>query len=450
MAKRALGRPLILAVAFLLIQAAAAGAWEWPTCRSNKRVWDGSTVTFAPSNVSFPAGSAWRTSIEAVRTAWNTAPGTNFRFNYAYNNATNHNSGDGTNGVLITSGYGWGTTTLAVALTRYRSCIWPFWNGKIDEVDVLFNPAFFWDTSTNPAALPTEDDFFFNSTIVGIHEFGHAFGLDHENDLVATMNATYPDGGPLGNAHIVQPHADDVGGNRSGYGTSGSPRDVAASPYQRHLSGRSRPIPAPPVLFRNTPTNFPFTVENRGTWNETSVGVKFYLSTDRNITTGDFYVGQVGLAMNAAYTGALNASITVPASVPAGNYFFGYIVDPENYIGEVDEANNAAAYAGTTQVSNLSPPTACMDPSWVSGYEPLYVTLDGSCSSDSDGSIVSYQWDMGDGSFQFGPTINHNYWTYGYYTITLTVTDNSGLSSTTWGTADVWCVSQGGEICQIQ
>ena len=56
------------------------------------------------------------------------------------------------------------------------------------------------------------------------------------------------------------------------------------------------------------------------------------------------------------------------------------------------------------------------------------VTLDGSGSQDSDGSIVSYVWDFGDGSSGFGMTATHSYTAPGTFTVTLTVTDNGGLT----------------------
>lgn len=58
----------------------------------------------------------------------------------------------------------------------------------------------------------------------------------------------------------------------------------------------------------------------------------------------------------------------------------------------------------------------------------LAVIVDGSSSYDADGSIVSYAWDFGDGSTATGMTATHTYAEIGYYTITLTVTDNDGFT----------------------
>ena len=54
------------------------------------------------------------------------------------------------------------------------------------------------------------------------------------------------------------------------------------------------------------------------------------------------------------------------------------------------------------------------------------VFFDASNSYDSDGAIINYTWDFGDGEIGYGINIAHLYKTAGEYTVTLTVTDNDG------------------------
>jgi MYXO-CTERM domain-containing protein len=65
------------------------------------------------------------------------------------------------------------------------------------------------------------------------------------------------------------------------------------------------------------------------------------------------------------------------------------------------------------------------------------VRFDGSLTSDSDGSIVAYVWDFGDGGKGTGVTTVHTYSSPGTYTVTLTVTDDGGLSDTATTTATI-------------
>lgn len=81
--------------------------------------------------------------------------------------------------------------------------------------------------------------------------------------------------------------------------------------------------------------------------------------------------------------------------------------------------------AGRPTASIADPPDA---------VEGSAVTLDASASADPDGAIVSYAWDLGDGSDPVttsSPTVTHTYGDDGTYTVELTVTDNDDLAAST-------------------
>ena len=64
------------------------------------------------------------------------------------------------------------------------------------------------------------------------------------------------------------------------------------------------------------------------------------------------------------------------------------------------------------------------------GMETVALTFDASQSTDN-GTIKSYAWDFGDGIKSTEKTTTHTYSTAGTYIVTLTVTDEEGLSGTT-------------------
>ena len=80
-----------------------------------------------------------------------------------------------------------------------------------------------------------------------------------------------------------------------------------------------------------------------------------------------------------------------------------------------------------TVSGSLIPPVACFSLLLNGAQERIEV--DAGCSSDADGTIVSYAWDWGDGSpAGSGLTTTHAYAANGSYTVTLTVTDDDALT----------------------
>ncbi len=70
-----------------------------------------------------------------------------------------------------------------------------------------------------------------------------------------------------------------------------------------------------------------------------------------------------------------------------------------------------------------------------------FIVFDGSGSSDSDGTIVSWDWDFGDGSAASGKSLFHSYPEAGVYTVKLEVTDNAGATHTATTSATIGEVS---------
>jgi hypothetical protein len=95
-----------------------------------------------------------------------------------------------------------------------------------------------------------------------------------------------------------------------------------------------------------------------------------------------------------------------------------------------------------------SPPVACFTETAHGLLRAGPISFDPSCSFDSDGSIVLYEWDFdGDGVYDYSSTtpevVTHDFENEGSVTVTLRVTDNDGLTDTTTAIKTVWPVFVG-------
>ncbi len=87
-------------------------------------------------------------------------------------------------------------------------------------------------------------------------------------------------------------------------------------------------------------------------------------------------------------------------------------------------ATGSVTNAVTVTAANQSPVA-----SFTSSTADLVASVNGSASSDPDGTIASYSWDFGDGSpAGSGATASHTYASAGTYQVKLTVTDNKGAT----------------------
>ncbi|KAA3613760.1 MAG: PKD domain-containing protein [Calditrichaeota bacterium] len=97
-----------------------------------------------------------------------------------------------------------------------------------------------------------------------------------------------------------------------------------------------------------------------------------------------------------------------------------------------DGATGAFSKTITVTSSGNQPPTAIASANPTTGTVPLQVQFTGSNSSDSDGSISTFDWTFGDGGSSAQADPLHTYNSVGNYQARLIVTDDGGASDTAY------------------
>ena len=96
----------------------------------------------------------------------------------------------------------------------------------------------------------------------------------------------------------------------------------------------------------------------------------------------------------------------------------------------ISKSNNLRPILKAT-ISEQNPPEAEFTYTPTDPIIDQQINFDASLGTDIDGAITTYNWDFGDESgIQTGAVIDHAYQNEGTYTITLTVTDDAGLTDT--------------------
>jgi PKD repeat protein len=121
------------------------------------------------------------------------------------------------------------------------------------------------------------------------------------------------------------------------------------------------------------------------------------------------------------------------------------VIDPLQRTDKINTAPVTAVASEDTTVAlhldDVGPPnelpTAAFTSTPSSGDAPLDVGFDATSSTDSDGSIETYNWVFGDGDVGTGVTARHTYDAPGTYMVLLTITDNAGGQATVQGEIDV-------------
>ena len=180
------------------------------------------------------------------------------------------------------------------------------------------------------------------------------------------------------------------------------------------------------------------TFVNTGGSMSSETTVAFYLSEDTLFDeSDDLLLGTRSLPALTPHSTAPDTAVssrsttlTVPATVPPGEYHLLAVADAPDVVDESNEANNVRSLAVT--VLNTPPVADAGGPYFAT--EGAAVEIDGSASSDPNepgGWIESWEWDLdGDGQFDdaSGEVTEVTFPDDGEYEIRLRVTDDGGLT----------------------
>ncbi|MCB9917365.1 MAG: matrixin family metalloprotease [Planctomycetes bacterium] len=342
---------LSLSLATLAAYTVYPGAPRWPFANGFHYIADLNTT-------SFPANSVWDANAQYSLSDWRDIGSTGFTPGYRRNTTSAFVNNDGINTWMWSNQptQGW------LGITYYR-----YSGGSMVEADIVFNSRvdYPWTNGlTDPCATRSYTPYNFRS--VAQHECGHAIGLDHTPGLLATMNPIYERSwishtGASGEL----PHADDKNGCRALYFGSGTTYNLMATCWRPTTSGQATRIPFGTTVQAGSQFRFPIYIESQSNTIVQAASTKLgvYLSTNEIISTGDTRIADV------QFTGAWSAhgeayyefTVTVPASMPAGTYHVGGIIDWTNALGERFEGDNAARLGTINVTPAPTPPDLTVD-----------------------------------------------------------------------------------------
>ncbi len=232
-------------------------------------------------------------------------------------------------------------------------------------------------------------------------------GVLHSTDTSSPFSFTWDTTGlPDGSSHVLTATAYDLAGN---YGNS---------------------APVTVTIVDSIPDSIPPVISGVSA-SVTGTSATITWTTDEPATSQVKYglkrkYGQASLLDPTLVT---SHSVTLTSLSPDRTYHYRAL--------SVDSGGNSAQSGDHTFTTGASqantPPTA----SFSSSCPTLNCDFDGSSSQDPDGTIVSYDWNFGDGNIGSGATISHAYAGPGTYTVTLVVADDDGASDSSSQTVTV-------------
>ncbi len=170
-----------------------------------------------------------------------------------------------------------------------------------------------------------------------------------------------------------------------------------------------------------------FTYQNNiinNLFEENEIAIDIFSNAYNNAIYHNFFVNNTLSARDD------NHNFWYSTSIQEGNYWDDYTgTDSDgNGIGDIPYYISGGSNQDLYPLGFFHPIADADGPYYGNTDNPI--NFDGSGSFEPDGTIISFEWDFGDGNIGMGMSPTYKYNIFGNYTITLTVTDDDGLTDT--------------------
>src|SRR6184192_2635496 len=175
--------------------------------------------------------------------------------------------------------------------------------------------------------------------------------------------------------------------------------------------------------------------DNKGTTNSTSQSVT--VTPPNTPPTAAFTQSCTGLACSFTSTSTDPDGTVVAWSWSFGDAATATVANPSHtyaaggtYTVNLTATDNSGGTGSTSQSITVAPPNTPPTAAFTSSCTALACSFT-STSTDPDGIVAGWSWSFGDGATATVANPSHTYATGGTYTVSLTVTDNSGGTGST-------------------